>query len=322
MLGVGPASARRVTMPRPAPAPAYRVQLIGSSGVQLQTYSRRGRTYVLGQAGQRYTIKVNNPTNRRVEAVVSVDGLDVIDGKSANFRTKRGYIVPPHGNLQIDGFRVSPTQVAAFRFSSVSNSYAGRKGKARNVGVIGVAIFQERAQPEIIVRRPYRVQRRRPRQPYWGRSGSAADGRKHASEAKPAPTSRSTRPGVTADASASGGATAGLPAPPPRLKLRPKARPARKRLGSRCHTCTARPTSRPGLGTKWGEYRHSNVSWTRFVRANQSRPTVIASVRYNNASGLQALGIRMRNIYISRDDLSTRETANPFPGTGYARPPR
>src|SRR5690606_38241739 len=53
----------------------------------------------------------------------------------------------------------SLSDVATFRFSSVDNSYAGRKGKARNVGVIAVAIFEEAAPPpeqQIVVGGSYR----------------------------------------------------------------------------------------------------------------------------------------------------------------------
>ena len=43
-----------------------------------------------------------------------------------------------------DGWRRSATQVAAFRFGRVSNSYAARTSGGRNVGVVGVALFAER----------------------------------------------------------------------------------------------------------------------------------------------------------------------------------
>jgi hypothetical protein len=72
-----------------------------------------------------------------------VDGLDVIDGRPGSF-DKRGYLVNPWASVEIDGFRRSMEQVAAFRFGSVARSYAASKGDARNVGVIGVAVFAER----------------------------------------------------------------------------------------------------------------------------------------------------------------------------------
>jgi hypothetical protein len=103
----------------------------------------RGHDYVVGEAGHRYTIVVKNRTDLRLEIVLSVDGLDVRDGKSAAF-AKRGYILDPRAELEIDGFRQNVDEVAAFRFGSVRGSYAGQKyGDTRNVGVIGLAIFHE-----------------------------------------------------------------------------------------------------------------------------------------------------------------------------------
>jgi len=106
-------------------------------------FSAGGRSYAVGDSGHRYTIVLRNNTRFRLEAVLSVDGLDVLDGKSAAFG-KRGYILDPRAELEIDGFRQSMDAVAAFRFGSVRGSYAGQKtGDTRNVGVIGVALFNE-----------------------------------------------------------------------------------------------------------------------------------------------------------------------------------
>jgi hypothetical protein len=118
----------------------------------LPQYVQDGRRFVLGATGSRYLVRLVNPTGARVEAVVSVDGLDAIDGRPANL-SKRGYIVPPYGDVTIDGWRTSLDTVAAFRFSSVRDSYAGRTGHDRNVGVIGVAFFRERPQPQVWRRR-------------------------------------------------------------------------------------------------------------------------------------------------------------------------
>lgn len=101
------------------------------------------RNYVIGSAGARYTIMLSNRTGRRYEAVATVDGLDVINGKPGNFRN-RGYILSPYASVRIDGFRRSDAEVAAFRFGAVGDSYAAQKGSDRNVGVIGVALFAER----------------------------------------------------------------------------------------------------------------------------------------------------------------------------------
>lgn len=74
-------------------------------GVPVPTYTHGGDTYLLGQLGARYTLRVANHSGRRIEAVVSVDGRDVIDGKPADFRGKRGYLVPAWGSVDIEGWR-------------------------------------------------------------------------------------------------------------------------------------------------------------------------------------------------------------------------
>lgn len=125
------------------------------------------RDYVVGEAGHRYTIVVKNNTNFRLEVVLSVDGLDVLDGKAAAF-TKRGYLVDPRSEVEVDGFRQSMDTVAAFRFGSVRGSYAGQKyGDTRNVGVIGVAVFNERG-TNPVPWTPDEVQQRRDANPFPG----------------------------------------------------------------------------------------------------------------------------------------------------------
>jgi hypothetical protein len=124
----------------------FTLELLGASGAVLPTFQHRGRTYVLGALGDRYQVRVRNGSARRAEIVVSVDGRDVVDGRPAALG-KRGYVVAPHGEVVVDGFRLSDASVAAFRFSSVRDSYAGRMGDARDVGVIGAAVFLERPVP-------------------------------------------------------------------------------------------------------------------------------------------------------------------------------
>jgi hypothetical protein len=112
-------------------------------GNNLSAVRGNGRTVAVGENGQRYTIVVDNNTNERFEVVLSVDGLDVLDGREAAYG-KRGYLLEPYGHLEVEGFRQSDDAVSAFRFGSVRDSYAARTGQARNVGVIGAAAFGER----------------------------------------------------------------------------------------------------------------------------------------------------------------------------------
>ncbi|MDX2053393.1 MAG: hypothetical protein SFV15_13430 [Polyangiaceae bacterium] len=118
------------------------VRVVNGSGGSFPAYRRGSDVYVTGREGERYLIEIKNNTGSRYEAVATVDGLDVIDGQPGNFE-KRGYLVGPWATVQIDGFRQSENEVASFRFGGVGESYAASKGDDRNVGVIGVAFFDE-----------------------------------------------------------------------------------------------------------------------------------------------------------------------------------
>lgn len=122
---------------------ALTVRLVDANGSPLPTFASGGRNLAQGDVGQRYMIEIVNQSANRFEAIVTVDGLDVIDGRPGSL-AKRGYLVAPFATVDIDGFRQNMDEVAAFRFGSVRGSYAGQKGNDRNVGVIGVAVFAER----------------------------------------------------------------------------------------------------------------------------------------------------------------------------------
>jgi len=103
-----------------------------------------GRRLVAGSQDSTYSIRIKNRSRCPLEVVASVDGLDVMDGATASYG-KRGYVIAPGESMDIDGFRTSHRSVAAFKFSSVANSYANlRHGDTRNVGVIGLAVFTEK----------------------------------------------------------------------------------------------------------------------------------------------------------------------------------
>ena len=354
ILGCGSAYGERERAPAPPPhhgvavalAPTevrapYDVTLVSDTGDVLSTYAHKGRYYVMGDAGDRYIIRVKNPTARRVEAVITVDGLDVVDGEPGDLN-KRGYIVPPYGELNVEGFRTSEANVATFRFSSVGDSYAGKKGKARNVGVIAVALFEEVPPPpptEIIVDGP----RAGISGGTYGDTGmddkydyrrDMAPPSPTTSSSEAAPSGGSSSKGYAGAPSNSGGrskraeAQADQEAPSSRAPVRRPAPPSDERIdsdyvggGERCCAPEPKKSDRPGLGTEFGESRTSYVSYTAFVR-NGKRPVAIAELRYNNAPGLTALGIAVDPLPGS-EEIMLRETADPFPGDGrFAMPPR
>lgn len=109
----------------------------------LPVYWHDGQRHVAGEPGHEYEIRIRNQGGGRVLAVTSVDGVNVITGRTASPR-QSGYVIDPYGSVDIDGWRKNMTEVAAFYFTSLPDSYAARTGRPDNVGVIGVAVFRER----------------------------------------------------------------------------------------------------------------------------------------------------------------------------------
>ncbi len=289
LLGCAASSGTAYGQPMRTQAGAFELEVL-LDGSPAPTFTHAGESYVMGRLGDRYTLRVHNRSARRVEAVVSVDGLDVIDGKTGDFRHKRGYLVPAWGQVDIDGWRLSNRQAAAFRFSTVSDSYAGRTGPTRNVGVIGVAVFPER-QPERVIAPVRPIY---PYGPYGSRPYEEGHGlRDKASGGFAAPTEGVDR--YAAEKSGRGDDARNL-APLPR---------------------------RPGLGTEFGEATWSLTHEVEFVRANTSTPVLVLGARYNDRDGLVAMGVEVEPRCIGSDDCDLRQTADPFPVSHrYAAPPR
>jgi hypothetical protein len=128
-------------LPRPG---AMRVGLeILVEGKPLRTVVYQGRTYLpVPRVGAEYEIRVWNHGPRRITAIVSVDGLSVINGKPAS-EASPGYLVDPSGHIVIKGWRRSMDAVAAFHFVDREESYAKLMGRPENIGVIGLLAIEE-----------------------------------------------------------------------------------------------------------------------------------------------------------------------------------
>lgn len=113
---------------------------------RLAVHWHQGRAYVAGKPGNEYRVAVRNRQNEELLAVVSVDGVNVITGETAD-ASQSGYVMAPRGALDIEGWRRSLSQTAAFYFTTLPDSYAARTGRPKDVGVIGVALFRKKAPP-------------------------------------------------------------------------------------------------------------------------------------------------------------------------------
>ena len=114
-----------------------------STGRDLPVYWHDGRAYVVGRPGNEYEIRVANRAGEDLLAVMSVDGVNVINGETASAGGS-GYVFSSWEQNTIRGWRKSMRDIAAFYFTSLGDSYAGRTGRPENVGVIGVALFQRK----------------------------------------------------------------------------------------------------------------------------------------------------------------------------------
>ena len=279
---------RRVVPPAPPP---YRVSLEDLAGSVLPTFQQAGATYVLGEPGERYNIRVHNPTGERIEVVVTVDGRDAISGEPGDYVSQRGYLIEPWGSLLVEGFRRSLDEVAAFRFTGRAGSYSALRGTPQHVGVIGVAVFTERARPPA----PVRKQRRRylPESEYRAPS-PASPPRADATDAAPrAQGSRSESwEGFGDDA-------------------------PRKRKSAGATGSGAGPSN---IGTEYGERESSSVVEVAFERRSPTHPTQVLRLRYDDYDGLEARGIDLSSLgYAYRYEAEPEPF--PYSQSRFAPPP-
>jgi len=118
-----------------------------NSGDALTPHYYRGEYWVVGTPGARYAVMIRNSLRERVLAVTAVDGVNVMSGDTANWN-QTGYVFWPRQHYEVTGWRKSDSEVAAFEFTALPNSYAARTGRPDNVGVIGIALFRERPAPQ------------------------------------------------------------------------------------------------------------------------------------------------------------------------------
>lgn len=259
----------------PQPAQDVSVTLESPHGGSIQNFWHDGSLYVAGQNGARYNLRLQNNTGERVEAVVTVDGRDVVSGQLGNYKSQRGYVLEAYGSVVIEGFRQSLDHVAAFRFTDIGNSYSARRGSPQHVGVIGVAVFKEHQPRRRPVQPPVPIATRPYYEPYGDaggydyKSGGAAQ-RPAEETSAPAPTS------ALAGASRAKAAYDGDDA---------------------SYRYEKAPTRSNRLGTEYGETTYSSVREVSFTRKHNRRPDSLLTIYYDSLDGLRARGVPVDPVY-------------------------
>lgn len=226
------------------------------SGSVLGAHYFRGEYWVAGTPGAHYAIEIRNRLGERLLAVTSVDGVNVLSGATAAWY-QEGYVFGPREGYQITGWRKTHQEVAAFTFTASPDSYAARTGRPANVGVIGVALFQER-----------------PLRAYAPPSIAAP---------QPSPETPNSAAQEAERAAADSASTA---APPGPVAEGARARPQEPLVAYA-------QALAPRLGTGHGPREYSYVQDTEFQRL-QDEPNEVIRIRYDSLENLMAMGIVRR----------------------------
>ena len=127
------------------------IDIIDDRGRILNTYStdsrdyRTQRTYLEAVKGKRYKLRLRNTSNRRVGLVIAVDGRNILSGKKSYLRpNEKMYVLDPYETVNYKGWRTGKNRVNRFYFTSAGNSYANAWGDRSALGVIAVAVFEEK----------------------------------------------------------------------------------------------------------------------------------------------------------------------------------
>jgi hypothetical protein len=127
--------------------PGFELDVVVDGSPRREYYSG-GTIYVEALRDREYTLRLTNPTGRRVAVALSVDGLNTIDAKHTAAREAAKWVIGPYGSIEISGWQVSDRAARSFVFTGERSSYGAALGKTENLGVIEAVFFLER-EPEV-----------------------------------------------------------------------------------------------------------------------------------------------------------------------------
>jgi hypothetical protein len=126
--------------------------LVGGRPLHQESWDSTRRVEVV--AGSEYELRLSNPLPGRVAVAVSIDGLNVIDGRRRPPWEASKWVVHPRGTLTVAGWQVGRERARRFYFTTERDSYATRTGRPGEFGVIAAAFYRERRPDREIVPPP------------------------------------------------------------------------------------------------------------------------------------------------------------------------
>lgn len=240
----------------------YELSLV-INGSPLTEYLHNGNVFVEGRTNSNYELRVRNNSPERIMAILSVDGLGVIDGKVAGADSP-GYVIEPWQTLSVPGWKVDGATAAKFQFGSASGSYSNRSGRGKkNVGVIGMMVFRPKYQPPINWNTTYTFAAT-PNQPWMPTWNSSS------------PTTTLLGGSLANDVSKSAtrSVASNMAAP----------------TGASVNNATLAVSSQ-NLGTEFGDATNFQTVSTTFEKRDPAYPDALIAIYYDDANGLEARGI-------------------------------
>ena len=123
-------------------------------GRPLEELAGRGRRYVEAIEGAEYELVVRNPLPVRVAVALAVDGLNTIDARHTSSWEASKWVIEPYGSVRLSGWQMSSRHARRFYFTTERDSYAARRGRTQDLGVITAVFYRELAPRPPAVTRP------------------------------------------------------------------------------------------------------------------------------------------------------------------------
>jgi len=248
--------------------------LVKNKSITKYNHPDDGTIWVEGRKNSEYIIKVHNNNSFKVKAVISVDGLNIMNGEE---KWDIGYIVEPNSSIEIPGWRIDANKVSNFVFSDIKNSYnTTNKG---NVGVIGCMFFKEKNNYEDLIKYyHYHYHYNQPNYK-WEPVMSFGSGSNLSAGGYAGGGGGILSGGISASgsASASGNVSINNSINSTRMSLSNSNEP---------------PTFSQSIGTAWG---HENEFKTSMVYVNfEDNPYETLTIYYDSAKGLEKRGIKLK----------------------------